>query len=190
MAKCSYRLVKADTKGSLKNEAVGRIRGYQACPAIKGHRFIPSKSVCVSINNNVFSVAGHKIPPNVFYYPGSTEITLDTFYQMLVWMCEKVESSSLKTAQLCNKFMDYSSTFADRQHVVNKHRANAGGHMPYLLTSFPENVICKTPGNGGNRFYQLLRSTLGNSLLSCFNPLSFTSSIINWLESESTEQTN
>lgn len=87
--------------------------------------------------------------------------------------------------------MDYSSTFADHQHVVNKHHANTGGDAPYLLTSFPENVICKTPalgGNVGNPFDQLLLSMMGNSLPSCFNPLPLTSSIINWLESESTEQ--
>lgn len=89
--------------------------------------------------------------------------------------------------------MDYSSTFADRQHVVNKHHTNAGGHMPYLLTSFPENVICKAPvlaGNGGNRFYQLLCFTLGSSMLSCLNPLHLASSVINWLKSEFIEQTN
>ena len=69
--------------------------------------------------------------------------------------------------------MDYSSTFADPQHVVNKHHAYAGGHTSYLLTGFPENMICKTPalaGNEGNQFEQLLLSMLGNSL-QCLSPV-------------------
>lgn len=45
-------------------------------------------------------------------------------------------------------------------------------------------------GNGGNRFHQLLRCTPGNSLLSRLNPLPFGSSVINWLESESSVQTS
>lgn len=90
--------------------------------------------------------------------------------------------------------MDYSSVFADRQHVANKPDVNAGEHLLYLLTSFAENATCKTAALAGNWAETGASSCTTPRGETCsfsdFNPLPHTYSIINWLESESTAQTH
>lgn len=94
---------------------------------------------------------------------------------------QKASGRKSVSTQWSNTLMDYSSVFADRQHVANKPDANAG-------------ETCKTAALAGN--------WAGTGASSCttprgetgsfsdFNPLPHTSSIINWLESESTAQTH
>lgn len=73
--------------------------------------------------------------------------------------------------------MDYSSVFADRQHVANKPDANAGETCKTAALAGTGASSCTTPRGETGSFSEL-------------NPLPHTSSINNWLESESTAQTH